>query len=77
MSLENFTRAIMNIKPMLSNSDAFNKWMENEEIEFKEPPIQEDMNKVSTSQLSSYYARLILFHVMLYHFLSSVVIFFA
>ncbi|PAV68331.1 hypothetical protein WR25_12970 [Diploscapter pachys] len=40
----------MSIKPMLNNPDAFDKWMENEEIEFKEPPIQEAVKKGSTSQ---------------------------
>ncbi|PAV66842.1 hypothetical protein WR25_00351 [Diploscapter pachys] len=35
---------------MLNSPDAFDKRMENEEIEFKEPPTQEAMKKVSTSQ---------------------------
>ena len=48
MSLEKFARAIMNIKPVLNNSDAFDKWMENEEIEFEVPLIQKDLKKVST-----------------------------
>ncbi|PAV91915.1 hypothetical protein WR25_06216 [Diploscapter pachys] len=52
--LEEFARIIMSIRPVLNNPDAFDKWMKNEEIEFKEPPIQEDMNEVSTSQSSSY-----------------------
>ncbi|PAV60320.1 hypothetical protein WR25_19191 [Diploscapter pachys] len=30
--------------------DAFDKWMENEEIEFKKPPTQEDIKRGSTSQ---------------------------
>ncbi|PAV82414.1 hypothetical protein WR25_11258 [Diploscapter pachys] len=30
--------------------DAFDEWMKNEEIEFKEPPIQEAMKEESTSQ---------------------------
>ena len=50
MSLEEFARAIMSIKSSLNNPNAFDKWMKNEEIEFKEPPIQEDMKKVSTFQ---------------------------
>ena len=53
---------------MLNNPDAFDKWMENEEIEFEEPPIQEDMKRESTSQSSSYYVRLITFYLMLYYF---------
>ena len=56
------------IKSMLNNPDASDKWVENEEIEFKEPPIQEDMKKRSTSQSVSYYVRLITFYVMLYYF---------
>ncbi|PAV71154.1 hypothetical protein WR25_07352 [Diploscapter pachys] len=54
--LEKFARAIMNIKPVLNNPDAFDRWMKNEEIEFKEPPIQEAVKKVSASQSSTYYA---------------------
>ena len=70
VSLEEFARTIMSMKPALNNPDpdAFDKWMENEEIEFKELPIQKDMNKVSTSQSSSYNVRLIAFYVMLYYF---------
>ena len=68
MSIEEFARTIMSIKPMLNNPDAFDKWMENEEIEFKESLIQEAMKKVSTSQPSSYYVRLIMFYLMLYYF---------
>ena len=61
MSLGEFARAIMSIKPVLNNPDAFDKWMENEELEFEEPPIQEAMKNVSTSQLSNYYIRLVMF----------------
>ena len=68
MSLEDFTRTIMSIKSSLNNPDAFDKWMKNEEIEFEEPPTQEDTKEVSTSQLSSYYVRLITFYLMLYYF---------
>ena len=68
MSLEEFARTIMSIKPMLNNPDEFNKWLKNEEVEFEEPPIQEDMKEVSMSQLSSYYVRLITFYLMLYYF---------
>ena len=68
MSLEEFARIIMSIKPMLNNPDAFDKWMKNEEVEFEEPSIQEDMKEVSTSQSSSYYVRLITFYLMLYYF---------
>ncbi|PAV86413.1 hypothetical protein WR25_19134 [Diploscapter pachys] len=53
--LEEFARIIMSIKASLNNPDVFDKWMENEEIEFKEPPIQEDTKKVSTSQSSNYH----------------------
>ena len=53
MSLKEFARAIMSIKSALNSPDAFDKWMENEEIEFKESLIQEAMKKVSTSQPSS------------------------
>ena len=56
------------IKPMLNNPDAFDKWMENEGVEFKEPLIQEAMKKESTSQSVSYYVRLITFYLMLYYF---------
>ncbi|PAV61542.1 hypothetical protein WR25_09865 [Diploscapter pachys] len=38
------------MKPMLKNPDAFDRWVKNEEIEFKEPPIQEAMKEKSTSQ---------------------------
>ena len=68
MNLEEFAQIINSIKPMLNNPDAFDKWMENEEIEFEEPSIQEDMKEVSTSQLSSYYVRLVTFYLMLYYF---------
>ncbi len=67
--LEEFARAIMSIKSSLNNPDAFDKWMENEEIEFKEPPIQEDTENTSTSRSSRRpYVRLITFNVMLYYF---------
>ena len=56
---------------MLKNPDEFDKWMENEEIEFKEPPTQEAMKEESTSQSVSYYVRLITFYVMLCYFPSS------
>ena len=49
MSLEEFARIIMSMKPILNNPDTFDKWMKNEEIEFKEPPIREDIKEVSTS----------------------------
>jgi len=68
MSLKDFARAIMSIESALNSPDAFDKWMENEEIEFKESLIQEAMKKVSTSQPSSYYVRLIIFYLMLYYF---------
>ena len=68
MSLEEFARIIMSIKPALNNPDAFDKWMKNEEIEVKELSVQEDMKKVSTFQSSSYYVRLIMFYLMLYYF---------
>ena len=71
MSLEEFARAIMSIKSSLNNPDAFDKWMENEEIECKESPTQETMKEESTSQSVSYYVRLITFYLMLYYFLSS------
>ena len=45
MSLEEFARIIMSIRPVLNNPDAFDKWMKNEEIEFKVPLIQKDMKK--------------------------------
>ncbi|PAV60311.1 hypothetical protein WR25_19188 [Diploscapter pachys] len=48
--LEEFARIIMSMKSGLNNPDAFDKWMENEEIEFKKPPIQEDIKRGSTSQ---------------------------
>ncbi|PAV62112.1 hypothetical protein WR25_07510 [Diploscapter pachys] len=44
--LEEFARTIMSIKPMLNNPDEFNKWLKNEEVEFEEPPIQEDMKEI-------------------------------
>ncbi|PAV89032.1 hypothetical protein WR25_14969 [Diploscapter pachys] len=50
--LEEFAQAIMSIKASLNNPDAFDKWLKNEEIEFKEPPIQKDVKKKSTSQSS-------------------------
>ena len=68
MSLEEFARIIMNRKPMLNNPDAFDKWMENEEIELKEPLIREAMKEESNSQSVSYYVRLITFYLMLYYF---------
>ena len=68
MNLEEFARIIMSMKPILNNPDAFDKWMKNEEIEFKEPPIQEAMKEVSTSQSSSYYVRLITDSDALYRF---------
>ena len=68
MSLKEFARAIMSIKSALNSPDAFDKWMENEEIEFKEPPTQEDMKEESTSQSVSYYVRLTTFYLMLYYF---------
>ena len=61
MGLEEFARAIMSIKPVLNNPDAFDKWMRDEEIEFKEPRTQKVMKEVSTYQSLSYYARLITF----------------
>ena len=64
MSLEEFARIIMSIKPMLNNQDAFYKWMKNEEIALKELQIQKDINGGSTSQL----VRLITFCLMLYYF---------
>ncbi|PAV77517.1 hypothetical protein WR25_02544 isoform A [Diploscapter pachys] len=45
----------MSMKSALNNPDAFNKWMENEGIEFNEPPTQEAMKEESTSQSSGYY----------------------
>ena len=71
ISLEEFAQIINSMKPMLKNPDEFDKWMENEEIEFKEPSTQEDMKEESTSQSSNYYVRLITFYLMLYYFLSS------
>jgi len=71
MSLEEFARIIMSMKTILTDPDAFEKWMKNEEIEFNESPIQEDRKKVSTSQSSNYYVRLITFYLMLYYFPSS------
>ena len=71
MSLEEFARIIMSMKSALNNPDAFDRWMKNEDIEFKEPPTQEDIKEVSTSQSSSYYVRLITFKFMLYYFPSS------
>ena len=68
MSLEEFARTIMSIKPMLNSPDAFDKWIENEEIDFKESPIQEYTKRASTSQPANYYVRLITFYVMLYYF---------
>ena len=68
MSLGEFAQIMMSIKPVLNNPDAFDKWMENEEVEFKEPPIQEDTKKVSSSESSSYYVRLITFYPVLYYF---------
>ena len=68
VNLEEFARIIMSIKPVLNNPSAFDKWIENEEIEFHESPIQEAMNEVSTSQSSSCDVRLITFYVMLYYF---------
>ena len=56
------------IKPMVNNPDASDKRMENEEIEFKEPPIQGAVKKRSTSQSVSYYVRLITLYVMLCYF---------
>ena len=56
------------MKSSLSNPGAFNKWMKDEEIEFKEPPIQEDMKEVSTSQAVSYRVKLVTFYFMLYYF---------
>ena len=61
----------MSMKPILNNPDAFDKWMEKEEIEFKESPIQEAMKEESTSQSSSYYVRFITLYLMLYYLLSS------
>lgn len=49
------------IKPMLNNPDASDKRMENEEIEFKEPPTQRAMKKRSTSQSVSCYVKFITF----------------
>ena len=66
--LEEFAQRINSMKSALNNPDAFDKWLKSEEIEFKKPPIQEAMEKVSISQLSSYYARLITFYLMLYYF---------
>ena len=63
--LEGFARAIMNIKPVLNNPDAFDNWVKNEEIEFKKPPIQENMKEESTSQSVSYYVRLTTFYLIL------------
>ena len=70
MTLEEFARVIMSIKPALNNPDAFDKWMKNEEIEFKEPLIQEDIKR-NHPQSVSYYVRLITFYVMLCYFPSS------
>ncbi|PAV56061.1 hypothetical protein WR25_01098 [Diploscapter pachys] len=44
--LEEFSRTIISIKPMLNNPDEFNKWLKNEEVKFEEPPIQEDMKEI-------------------------------
>ena len=70
MSLEEFAQTIMSMKSSLNNPDAFEKWLKNE-IEFEEPPIQGDINKVSISQLSSCYVRLI--YVLHYAILFSVI----
>ena len=64
MSLEEFARAILSMKPILNNPDAFDKWLKNQEIELKEPPTQ----KVTNSQSSRLYAKLITFYLMLYSF---------
>ncbi|PAV63678.1 hypothetical protein WR25_07792 [Diploscapter pachys] len=40
--LEEFARAMMSIKPVLNNPDAFDKWMENEEIEFEQKEQQKE-----------------------------------
>ena len=56
------------MKPVLNDPDAFDKWVKDEEIEFKEPPVQKDMKRESTSQSVSYYVRLIMFYLMLYYF---------
>ena len=69
MSLEEFARIIMSMKSALNNPDAFDKWLKNEEIEFKEPPTREAVKEVSTSQSSIYNIRLITLYVMLYYFL--------
>ena len=61
MSLEEFARAIMSIKPVLNDPDAFDKWVRDEEIEFKEPRAQKVMKEVSTSRSSNYYIRLLIF----------------
>ena len=61
----------MSIKSSLNNPDTFDKWLRNEEIEFKEPPIQGAMEKVSISQSSSYYLKLITFYFLLYYFFPS------
>jgi len=67
--LEQFAQRINSIKPALNNPDAFDKWMKDEEIEFKELPIQEDTENVSTSRSSRRpYVRLITFYAMLYYF---------
>ncbi|PAV78651.1 hypothetical protein WR25_22208 [Diploscapter pachys] len=42
--LEGFARTIMSMKSALNNPDAFDKWVKNEEIEFKKPPTQEAKN---------------------------------
>ena len=54
MTLEEFARVIMSIKPVLNNPDAFNKWMKNEEVKFEES--------------LSYYVGLITVYVTLYYF---------
>ena len=71
ISLEEFAQIINSMKPMLKNPDEFDKWMENEEIEFKEPPTQEAMKEESTSQSVSCYIRLSTFYLMLCYFPSS------
>ena len=69
MDLEEFARIIMSMKSALNNPDAFDKWMKNEEIEFKEPPTQEDTEQAPISRSSRRpYVRLITFNVMLYYF---------
>ena len=53
---------------MLNNPDASDKPKENEEVEFKEPPIQEDMKTGSTSQSVSHY---VVYYVLPYAILFS------